>query len=453
MSALSRFFSPVVLKNMLILLGFLLGSATTLPAQHVYRILNDEREALQCRIDQMQQAQSEILLSTFIIKNDVIGRTMLQLLIEAAKRGVKVKMIIDDLGNRLPADLLSYMAEQGVENRVFNIKRLAHFRTMVDRMHGKMLIVDNQQFIIGGRNLKEEYYNLDSVSNFLDREVFVRDTNAVRAAHRHFYDMWDFPKVIGKKRGVLTDEKRAYWHQSLEEAPEELQKRLRISLHSNRNWRAGVVSAQGQVQFIHDNFFEKKGKKTVRRARKDHQCTEAMLSLICNAQHSIDIENAYFIPTHSWWKALKQAHKRGVRIRLLTNSGYTSDVPMVQAVYQMKRGRYRRHGIEVWEFEGRKMVHTKAFVIDSTISLIGSYNIERKSQDFNTEVAAWVNDPRIAAEHTSLMQNNLSRSVKVGSQVKTPAALVPAFTKLQLKRHRKANFYQYTLAPLASLFL
>jgi len=453
MPACLRRFYPFKLKNHLILLAFLLSHACSLPAQHVYRMLNDEREALQCRIDQMQQAQSEILLSTFIIKNDLIGRSVLQLLIDAAKRGVKVKMIVDDLGNRLPADLLSYMAEQGVENRVFNIKRLAHFRTMVDRMHGKMLITDDQQFIIGGRNLKEEYYNLDSVSNFLDREVYVRDTHAVRTARRHFFDMWDFPKVIGKKRGALDDEKRTYWRKSLAEAPEELQKRLRISLHSNRNWRAGVVSARSQVQFIHDNFFEKKGKKTVRRARKDHQCTEAMLALICKAQHTIDIENAYFIPTHRWWKALKAAHKRGVRIRLLTNSGYTSDVPMVQAVYQMKRGRYRRHGIEVWEFHGRKMVHTKAFVIDSSISLIGSYNIERKSQDFNTEVAAWVSDPRIAAEHTQLMENNLSRSVQVGSKIKMPEAEVPAFTKIQRKRHRKANFFQYTLAPLASLFL
>ncbi len=425
----------------------------SLPAQHLYRILNDEKEALQCRTDLMQQANHELLLTTFIIKDDLIGRSTLQMLIEAAERGVTVRMIVDDLGNRLPSDLLAYLAERGVENRVFNIKHYYKFRTMVDRMHGKMLITDERQFIIGGRNLKEEYYNLDSTVNFLDREVYVRDTSAVAEARRHFYDMWNYPEIIGKKRGVLTDEKRTYWRKVLGESPGLLRQRLRISLKTQRNWNQGVLFAKQPVHFIHDNFHERRGQKTVRRRRKDHQCTAALLALVAQAKHTIDLENAYFIPTHSWMRAFKAAHKRGVRIRLLTNSGYTSDVPLIHAVYQMKRGRYRRRGIELWEFHGQKMVHTKAFVIDSTISVIGSYNIESKSQNYNTEVAAWVSDPRIAAEHTRLMENNLLRSVQVGNKIKTPKAEVPPFTKLQKKRHRRAKIFQYTLAPLASIFM
>ena len=441
------------LKNIVLTAGWLLLGTSVLPAQHTYRILNDERESLQCRIDQMQQADQEILLTTFIIKDDLIGRSTLQMLIDAAERGVQVRMIVDDLGNRLPSDLLAYLAERGVENRIFNITRYYKFRTMVDRMHGKMLITDQRQFIIGGRNLKEEYYNLDSTSNFLDREVYVRDTGAVGTARRHFYDVWNYPRVSGKKEGKLTDERRSYWRKSLREAPGILRQRLRISLESERKWHQGAVSAKQPVHFIHDGFYEKKGKKTVRRRRKDHQCTEAMLALIAGAQRTIDIENAYFIPTRSWTRALKAAHKRGVRLRLLTNSGYTSDVPMVQAVYQMKRGRYKRWGVEIWEFRGQKMVHTKAFVIDSAISLIGSYNLESKSQNFNTEVAAWVKDPRLAAEHTRLMENNLQRSVQFRGKVKETRADVPPLTKIQKKRQRKANFFQYTLAPLASFFI
>ena len=441
-----------LIYRFLVLAGLFL-STTTVRAQHIYRILNDERDALQCRVDLIQQAKTEILLSTFIIKNDLIGKTVLQLLIDAAKRGVTVRVIVDDFGNKLPTDLLAYLAEQGVENQVFNIKHYYKFRTMVDRMHGKMLITEKQQFIVGGRNLKEEYYNLDSVSNFLDREVYVRDTGAVRTAARHFYDMWNYPVVVGKKTEKLTDEQRAFWRKSLQEAPSLLQKRVPIKLKTQRNWLQNVVPAKQPVQFIHDNFYKKDGIKTVRRRRKDHQCTQEMLALVGNAKRTIDIENAYFIPTRSWWRALKSAHKRGVCIRLLTNSGYTSDVPMVQAVYQMKRKRFRRHGIEVWEFHGQKMVHTKAFVIDSSISLIGSYNLESKSQNFNTEVAAWVNEPRIAAEHIRLMENNLLRSVQFGSQIKKTKVEVPPFTKLQLKRHRKANFYQHTVAWLARLFI
>ncbi|MEO6037974.1 MAG: phospholipase D-like domain-containing protein, partial [Saprospiraceae bacterium] len=204
-SAASRLHFPFILKHVFTLLGFLCCCIPTLPAQHTYRILNDEREALQCRIDLIQKAKSEILLSTFIIKDDVLGGTMLQLLIDAAKRGVTVRVMVDDFGNHLSSDLLVYLAEQGVENRVFNIKKIGKFRTMVDRMHGKMLITDRQQFIVGGRNLKQQYYNLDSISNFLDREVYVRDTAAVNAARAHFYDIWTYPKIIGRKTAKLTD--------------------------------------------------------------------------------------------------------------------------------------------------------------------------------------------------------------------------------------------------------
>jgi cardiolipin synthase len=191
----------------------------------------------------------------------------------------------------------------------------------------------------------------------------------------------------------------------------------------------------------------------VRYKRKDKACTDSLIALVNNARTSIDIENAYFIPTKRWFKAFKAANKRGVKIRVLTNSGYTNDVPVIQSVYQMKRKKYRKAGIELWEYHGQKMLHTKAMVIDSAFSVIGSYNLEIKSQNFNTEVAACVRDVSTATANLKLMHGNLRRSIQVGTDQTQPEAPVLPPSKDQAKRKKKADRLTWTLAPLADLFL
>lgn len=443
------------------LLGLLL-LISTLHAQsrkNIYRILNNEKDALQCRIDLIQQAGKgdEVLLSTYIIRDDIVGLTMLQLLAEAEQRGAVVHLLVDDLGNRLPNSLLRYLEEIGVENRTFNIRHWAKFRTMVDRMHGKMLITQQKNMIIGGRNLKEQYYTLDSVSNFLDREVLVLSDSAVAEARRHFYSMWDYRQLTNHKRkGKLSEEQRHKWKTAMAVAPAALRRRIGISLQTQRDWTKGVEPADNPVHFVHDNFYRKEGKKRIRKPRKDSQCTRELIALVDSAKISLDIENAYFSPTYRWWKALKRASNRGVRIRLLTNSAYSNDVPLLQAVYRYKRKRYLRAGIEIWEYWGKKMLHTKAMVIDGHISMVGSYNLDVKSQRFNTEVAVWVDDGSIAATHLQLMDHNLALALPAGDvreKVHTYSEKdMPAKSDLEKKRKRRVNLFRFTIAPLADFF-
>lgn len=421
-------------------------------AQDVYRILSNEREALRCRFELMNQAREEILLSTFIIKDDLIGLASLQLLIDAAQRGVLTRLLIDDFGNKLPYDLLLFLEENGVEVRIFNPTRLPEMRTVVDRMHGKMLITENRQLIVGGRNLKEDYFSLDAHNNFLDREVYVCGKGAVNSARTHFYTMWNYDQLTRRgRRDELTEKKRSFWYEAMKNAPDALCKRLFVVFDGNDDWSRGVPETSAPVLFLHDNFVKKVGKKYVKHNRKDQNCTDSLIAFVNNAQKSIDIENAYFIPTKRWLKAFKAAHKRGVKIRVLTNSGYTNDVPIVQSVYQMKRKKYRKAGIELWEYQGQKMLHTKSMVIDSTFSVIGSYNLEIKSQNYNTEVAACVSDNSIAKANLNLLQNNLRHSLLVGSgQTVTEAPVLPP-SKEQMKRKRKADRFTWALAPIADL--
>jgi len=430
------------------------GPALSAQAHHTYRILSREREALQCRWDLIHQAQNEVLISTYALKNDAIGFATLQLLIKAAERGTVVHLLVDDFDNHLPDCLFAYLEERGVETKVFNVLNPLKFRTIVDRMHGKMLITDSKTLIVGGRNLAERYYSLDSTSNFLDREVYVLSDSTAQHARRHFEELWNNPKLSARKQAKLTDAQRKCWRDVMEKSPGIVQKKLNLPPVSQKDWNAGLKKTTQPIHFIHDNYtFYQRRKGRRWRARKDHQATTELIALVSKAHSTLDIENPYFIPTFRWRRAFKKSMERGVKIRLLTNSSYTNDLPIAEAVYLNRRARVLRTGIEIWEYRGVKMFHTKAMVIDGHISAIGSYNLDKLSHKHNSEVMVWVDDPRFASEHAAIMHSVLKSSLRVGDQTEASRKNLPKPSKTQQKRHRKVQFLRYTLAPLVGIVM
>jgi len=439
---------------LLVLLHCLSGPVISAQGPNTYRILSREREALQCRWDLIHQAQKEVLISTYALKNDAIGLATLQLLIKAAERGVSVHLLVDDFDNHLPDCLFSYLEERGVEAKVFNILNYLKFRTIVDRMHGKMLITDGKTLIVGGRNLADRYYSLDSTSNFLDREVYVLSDSTAQHARTHFEELWNNPKLSARKQAKLTDLQRKCWKEALEQTPGIVQKRLHLPPVSQKDWDAGFKKTTQPIHFIHDNYtFYQRRKGRRWRARKDHQATTELIALVTKAQRTLDIENPYFIPTFRWRRTFKKSMERGVKIRLLTNSSYTNDLPIAEAVYLNRRARFLRTGIEIWEYRGVKMFHTKAMVIDGHISAIGSYNLDKLSHKHNSEVMVWVDDQQLAAEHADIMNSVLKTSVRVGDKTEASRNDLPKPSKTQQKRHRKVKFLRFTLAPLVGIVM
>ena len=317
-----------------------------------------------------------------------------------------------------------------------------------------MLIADGKALIVGGRNLTEKYFLLDSTSNFLDREVYVFSDSAAQQARRHFGELWSNPKLSGRKHSMLTDSQSICWQVALEQAPAEVQRRLQLAPIGQRDWNTGFKKTTQPVHFIHDNYTYYQRRKGRRwRARKDRQATTELIALVSKAHSSIDLENPYFIPTHRWQRALKKCRERGVKMRLLTNSSYTNDLPLEQAVYLNRRARALRSGIEIWEYRGPKMLHTKAMLIDNQISVIGSYNLELFSHKYNSEVMVWVDDPRLAAEHARIMNNVLKKSVRLGDKSGDSRKDLQPPSKTQRKRYRKVQILRFTLAPLLGIIM
>lgn len=420
----------------------------------LFRILSDEYSALTVRNDLMQDAKKEIQVCTYIIEGDEIGYNSLKIMAEAAQRGVQVKMILDGLGKRVPIKMLLYMKDRGVQIKIYNKKNWKRPFMIYRRLHGKMLIVDSQYCLIGGRNLKDQYFRMDSVGNFLDREVLIRSDKAVDKARQHFYEMWEHEVLCTDLEGTFNPADRKQCQILLDSAALSVKSQMpllrRVKGEDRVNLSDVVKPTANPVQFVYPSFTRVKNGRIRRSNRIDRRVAQALRGLVAAADSTVEIESSYFLLTRNWFKCMKAAQKRGVRIRVITNSVTSNDLPIIQAIYANRRGRYRRAGIQLYEYCGVRTVHLKAMTVDKQVAMIGSYNLDKSSEKFNTEVAAWVKDPLLVLQQQNLFEKYLLLCQPPEGEC--PASL-SVLSKEQKKRKRKVKWLRFTLAPLVGLVL
>ena len=435
-----------------IILFVLIGMSKIVKADD-FKILNREREALQCRIDLTFRAENEILISTYIIRADEVGLGLLQIMIDKAAKGVKVKLILDAFGNDIPLELMNYLIEKKVEVHLFHKARLFQLHTLTNRMHEKVFISDNLNLIVGGRNLSNDYFKIDSTGNFLDTELYVQSKPVSNELRTHFFTMWNKRSLTKKPSKVhLTDEMRTEWKIRLAEGYTQMLKKGKVQPNSKINWNA--LTSTAKVYATYDNFVPDSNLTTIIPAvKKNLKGTHQLIALLDSAKTAIDFKNPYFHPTKLWKTAIKNAIGRGVKVRLLTNSECTNDVLLMQAVYRRSRSKYLKMGVQIWEYEGKEYLHTKSIIIDSATTVIGSYNIHIVSQKNNSEVCLWVKDKKFGLQNIHYMDNNLA-----------DAKLIEA-TKRNLsnwhfdkhpncpKKAFKYCLYVHLFAPIMGLFM
>ena len=413
-----------------------------------YRFLNTEEDALQCRFDLINGATTEILISYYIIKDDETGFAIMSALIDARlNRGVRVKVLMDGSASSVGKYTAGYLIERGIEVKEFYLERAAGVRRYYHRLHDKLLLVDANQMIVGGRNIKNPYFELDPKDNFKDRDVYVESPTGGAVARTHFYFMWNARRLTSKVkyRKPNASQTKAI-EQAIISAKTKLADHCGIECTRAADWSDGLVETEIPVVFIHDLFLIKKGKKYYDSWQKDLGSTEALINLIQHAENHITLENPYIVPTKKWQRALETAAARGVKIRLLTNSIKSNDVLVSQAAYMNRRKKLLRLGIEIWEYQGPKHFHAKTATIDDCISIIGSYNIHNPSERFNSEVAVCLYDERIAQMHRANIDEYMKEAVKIGLNNKPIAASYPGYKKTKFGRRATTYLLRYTLA-------
>lgn len=371
------------------------------------RILDTDREALEARAELVLTAREEILAAAFIFGDDPFTLTSLSLLRDAARRGVRVQVIVDAQWNKIPRAVQAHLLAEGIEIREYHPFRLDKLHWVSRRMHDKLTVADGRVMLAGGRNVESPYFGFGRQlkrRNYLDCDLEV-EGDAATEARRYFLALWSSREVRPARAkadpaelrdaALALDKHKAWLDEQIEKA---------------RNDPARVPAERaevGPVRFLHD---------PVGRKGADPGVAHALRDLLGSARESAVIESPYLIPSRAFRKTLRQALARGVRVRILTNSLGTTDNLWAQAGYVGHKKDFVREGVELWEYTGPECLHTKAAVIDGETVIVGSYNLDPRSERLNTELALVVEDRALAAEMLAAMDEHLERATPIDAR-------------------------------------
>lgn len=370
-------------------------------------------------------------LQYYIWEADTTGRILAERLLQAADRGVRVRLLLDDINLKGRDNIVAAMdAHENIEIRLFNpfsnrgipaLNFITDFNRVNHRMHNKMMVMDNSLAILGGRNIGNHYFGVDTHANFRDLDIMaagpvVRDVSSV---FDHFWNgKWSVPIA------ALVDEPQTAVH--LQVVREALQKKiaeetypypldqdvvqLQRYLQSTGN---ALTWAPGSVEWDDPAEIGQEGQTS--------SMVEALSARINNLENELLIESAYFVPMEKGVESLGSLVERGVRVRVLTNSLLSNDVLAAHAGYAKRRKDLVRKGIELYELrpdagiEDQKLfagtskaaLHTKAMVFDRNSLFIGSLNLDPRSGLLNTEIGLYVESPQLAAQVIEYMDEGI----------------------------------------------
>jgi putative cardiolipin synthase len=401
------------------------------PGESGFAIIRHGRQAFTARVALTQLAEKTLDVQYYIWERDETGRILAERVVRAADRGVRVRVLLDDInvaGDAPIAVLLD--THPNIEIRIFNPfanrdARLFDFALDLDRvnhrMHNKILVADNAVAIVGGRNIGNHYFEVATDANFRDLDIaaagpVVRDISTV---FDHFWNSdWAVP-VSALVEQPYTDADLQAVVRSFREGI--AADRYPYPLDQD------VAALRADLTSIRDNFIWAPGKilwddpDDIKAGAAHGRMDKAFYRKLDTLQKELLIESAYFVARDRGVAKAEQLHDRGVRIRVLTNSLASNDVVAAHAGYAKYREALLANGVELYELrpdagaikkkvisgESKAALHTKAIVFDRESVFIGSFNLDPRSANINTEAGLYVESPRLAQQVIEYMDEGV----------------------------------------------
>ena len=394
------------------------------PSGFIKLFRNDD--AMRWRLLLADMAEETLDMQYFIWKGDASGELLLDRVIKAADRGVRVRILVDDI-YLIGADrtIAALSQHPKIEARMFNpaqhrtgsiaIRGLEFFgriEQMNHRMHNKLIVADNRFLIVGGRNIGNEYFGLNPKQNFTDFDVlgFGPVAKKVSASFDIYWNnQWAYPgeALLQNYKG---EELLPILRQELRERLEKDENLLIEFQQQQQDWNKLLWSLaqnakSGQARVIYDEPLVGEDILPV-------QLVESLGELTVNAQHEILISSPYFIPDAEFYRDASALISRGVRIVILTNSLGSTNHPIVHSGYKKHRKRVIEMGVELFELRHDATargkfdtppvqskafgLHAKYIVIDRKFTFVGSLNLDPRSIYLNTEMGLIIDSRTLA---------------------------------------------------------
>ena len=385
----------------------------------------------------------------YIWHDDEAGQLLLKDLWDAAERGVIVRLLLDDFNNNAKFDqhLLRFSSHPNIAVRIINplmyrkfqtLNYLTGFPRINRRMHNKSMIFDKQITIIGGRNIGDEYLSNDKNSQFADLDVLligkvVADIDNSFASYWSAPISFDIETLATLDKGETTD-----FVQGLD--------KLKADEKSSSNGSLSIYKAAIEDSSIDKDLLNKRvpfrwtdmqflnddvGKLT-KTVPADTNLVHQLRTLLGSPSKKLTIISSYFVPTKDGVDTLVELAESGIEIKILTNSFDATDVTAVHSGYSQWRPSLLRSGVKIYELkataseekrenklwkarsQSSTSLHAKAFAVDDYQVFIGSYNVDPRSANINTEMGVIINDDQLATQlHDALSDDLLTQAYEV----------------------------------------
>jgi cardiolipin synthase C len=405
-----------------------------------YRILSVGVDGFLTRAQMIDAADRTLDLQYYIFRGDETGRLLTDALLRAADRGVRVRVLVDD-GDTVAGDeqIIALDAHPNVEIRIFNpfayrghnalrrgLEFLFNARRLDYRMHNKLLVVDNAVALIGGRNIGNQYFQMDSESQFADDDVFAAGPIA-RQLSATFDEFWNSASAIpaaALNHGQRSARALAARRTRANTRPEQHMQTLNgggidyVARLATDEPYAGMIS--GRLPLVWANaevICDSPDKKDVESgAVAGRLMNRAVLKTARTVQSELLMITPYFIPANDELEVLTDLRLHQARVGVLTNSLKSTADLIAQAGYVQYRVPLLTKGVELYEIRsllgntrgsgqttaisrfGNYSLHAKLFVFDRRKVFMGSMNYDQRSKRINTEVGLIIDSPELAQQ-------------------------------------------------------
>lgn len=400
------------------------------PGESGFGLLRYGVNAFNVRVAMVDLAEKTLDLQVYIWESDSTGRILADRLIRAADRGVRVRLLVDDMGlGPEDRDIAAMDAHPNIEIRVFNpfaersktTEFITSFNRVNHRMHNKIMIMDNSFSVVGGRNIGDHYFGVNPNSNFRDLDIaavgpVVRDISS-------FFDYywqgnWAVPIAVLVER-EYTEADLQLGVASLKRKIEQDDYPYPVDVDARAIRKHMLATA--------DTIFWAPGKivwddpRSIEEYGEAGEVIAALRRKLQTLEKSLTIESAYFIVRKRGVAEVKRLSDQGVKVRILTNSLASNDVLAAHAGHASRRKELLAAGAELyelradsgvikktWKGQSRAGLHSKALVFDGDSLFVGSFNLDPRSANINTEAGLYVESVELASQLLEYMEEGVA---------------------------------------------
>jgi putative cardiolipin synthase len=413
-------------------------------AQSGFRLMPLGAYSLDARIELIRRARQSLDVQYYLIGNDRSGRLFMRSLRDAALRGVRVRLLVDDLYTTGADPLFEGLASfPHVEVRLFNpfccarqslggrfAASLADVRRLNHRMHNKLLLADGAFAVMGGRNIADEYFARSSVANFVDMDVLLAGDVVHRLAG--LFDVyWNSAQAYPVQTIVAPagDGARAAFNRLVDEGDQMMavkvppldmleQRPLAVDLDSG-----SLTLRVGRAVALADR--PEKVMATSEDMARSMSVQMNIMDRVVLAKRQVVLSSPYFVPGNAGVESFAELTRRGVEVVVLTNSLAANDVPLTHIGYARYRRALLQAGVQLYELSPEALhregwdavpglshgrLHAKVAVLDDGMVYIGSMNLDPRSESTNTELGIVAQSPELASDVTRVIDAARLRS-------------------------------------------